>query len=523
MDEINELIAVLSRKRLKESLIFPLATEGDKRVELYRLLKAEPALSDEQACQRVLGDLNDKAKYFALKAQLKALLLSTVLRFEPSSTTPEPTEALYNCITKFAQAEVLRTYGATSIARSLFEQVLHLAEEFHITHYHLLSLHELNAMASLASDESAFRLYNAEFAHINRQWMAELDAEQIHANFASFFSRTVRTIKPDEPKLVNMLNKMADLHAEYPGSLRITMNNYRMKAYAAQAFRRFREAEQHCQEALKFMTKYAKLFKSSSFGEFYYIGLQCAFAERRYTDALTYAEKAEQSFESKGRYNHLIVLLSKASLYIHSGDFQHAAEICNDVFSSGNLNGLDEMKKESWMVMRALLIFSTLTELGQLHPRTRANLMKDFNVSTFLTTLPVYAADKQGGNIVIQIIQVLLHLGQGNIEGARSRAEALRQYRLSHVAAQEHPRAQIMFKLLSALIKSDFDTEYVQRKYEDLVKRLHSRDPHDVCAYLEGFEIMPYDMVWDHCVQYIEHLQSTNRLLRPLKRNRREV
>ncbi len=524
MDELHELIRVLTTKRAKESMIFSNVEADDQRLQMFRLLKQQPELSDEEACALLYGDLKHKARFFATKSHLKNLLLSVVLRLEitqPTFTAQQ--EARYFCTTKYAQAEILVRYGARLNSIALFEQVLSKAREYGLVLYEVLSLNSIQHYYSITVHKARYSAYRKEREVAIQSWLAEVQAQQLREDLTAYSSRSSKAEDIENPYIQSLLAEMEKLRCLHPDSFRIGMHSYMMRVFVATSCTQYREIEPLCQEALAYLNKCPKYFVSGEFGYFAFKALSGTLCCREGEKSRYYAELCADLFQVKTLtgYNYFQIQASILAMHVHAGEYQRASEICNEVMSKQNFASCERGAFEMWQLIRALLVFAAISELGSIHPRTRAVLLKEFSLVDFLNSTPVYSTDKEGFNIVVQIVHVLYLLSQGNIEGVNSRAESLRQYRLAYVKEKKNPRAFILMKLLAALIKSDYDLPYIQSRYRTEIERLQTRDQNDICAYLEPMEFICYDVLWNHTVTVVEKLQSTNRLLRPRPRKRR--
>ncbi|MFK8104204.1 MAG: hypothetical protein AB8G15_16875, partial [Saprospiraceae bacterium] len=163
------------------------------------------------------------------------------------------------------------------------------------------------------------------------------------------------------------------------------------------------------------------------------------------------------------------------------GDYQKAYDIFKVADSRRQIN---PAMREQWLIVRAYIKF--MTNCGMMEGRTH------FKFGKFLNEVPIFTADKQGSNIDIIILQILLRIGEDH-GGIIDRVEAIERYSRRYL--RENARARIFIKMLLKMVKYNFDKECIIANTGDLFKTLKEEGKNQ--TNVSNLEIILYEDLWE--------------------------
>ncbi|MEO0727870.1 MAG: hypothetical protein AAFZ63_25215 [Bacteroidota bacterium] len=199
----------------------------------------------------------------------------------------------------------------------------------------------------------------------------------------------------------------------------------------------------------------------------------------RYSDGLCSIENAINACPV-GTNNWSVFQVNKFILYAHSGDFESAKET---FFVAAEKMPDNAALKEQWLIIKGYMRFLSSCEVIDGVGRLR--------LGKFFNEIPIFSADKEGNNINIIILFILLNLkkGKGDII---EKAEAIGKYISRHL--NYNARARIFLKMLLKIPQYDFKRRAVEFRTQKELSLLH-KNPIQVVGMNE-VEIIPYEALW---------------------------
>lgn len=202
--------------------------------------------------------------------------------------------------------------------------------------------------------------------------------------------------------------------------------------------------------------------------------------------ALKYAEY--QAFDK------FDVQIINFEIKIKQKKYIHAAKIFKQVSSSQQYELLSKEDKATWLLRKAFLyyIFQKSKAFDKVEKYTSDFKKENFAYQDFLTQTQPLNKDKQGYNILLQIIKLLFQAQKSKelyYEGKN-----LYVYYHRYLKDLNIERTKLFVKMLSKVSTDSLSYENLKEKGEELkntLKEIKTNTPHDYC------ELIPYETLWD--------------------------
>ena len=127
---------------------------------------------------------------------------------------------------------------------------------------------------------------------------------------------------------------------------------------------------------------------------------------------------------------------------------------------------------------------------------------RHFRLSRFLNEMEVFSKDKQGMNIAILIIEILLGIAQKKYDELIDRVEAMDKYRSRYLREEEVARANHFLRMLLQIPKNSFRREEAIAKACDDQRALEAI-PIEMANQTFEIEIIPYEKLWEIALEIL--------------------
>jgi hypothetical protein len=203
-----------------------------------------------------------------------------------------------------------------------------------------------------------------------------------------------------------------------------------------------------------------------------------------------------------GRNNWFFYMEYYFLLAMHTLRFQRATEIHSEVTTHPRFALQQEALRERWRVFELCLNYANRS----LHSARKESEVID--IDGLLETVPIYSRDKQGYNVPILVMHILLLLERGDLDAITQRMEALKTYRTRYLRAKTNRHSALFFKLLTIMEANSFDYEVILEKGKKYYEQLRTL-PSAYTEVHEGVQILSYAWLWERVLERLEIMQST--------------
>lgn len=499
MNVLKELTIIVGKNKLKGLKMKDITLDqGSKMSLLYQGL-IDGTFHSEEAAQAHLFPEDDNLNNLRyVKKELRNRLLNYLffINLDVASFTDRQ-KAFLECHKQWAMVNILLGRGARYSAISIAEKLIKKAIRFEFIEIVLdisknLRLH----YGGILFNKKKYYQYRDIYEQYEQYLINEnrLEGEYSGIIFESFVQKSskfdLKTFASEKfQKIKSLLEKTPTYKAQLYGLLIETMT-----------YSNTNESQQLvevCDKAIQFFEQ--KKYQANTPLQIFYYQKVIAFTQlRKFPEGKIAAEKC-LSFLEEGTFNWFRYYESYFMLAMHTKAYENAHEIFVKITNHNRIDTMPGAIIEIWKIYEAYLFFlQGINKLG------KEQLLTKFRLGRFLNDIPNYSKEKQGMNIAILIIQVLLYIQKKSFSKAIDRIEALEKYITRYLKSEKTMRSYIFIKMLVAIPKHSFHKAAVLRHTQQLTKKLETQ-PLEVADQDHKIEIIPYETLWEMSINMLDN------------------
>ena len=493
MDVIKDLVWVLEGIRPSRIDIIGQDNSKSNYNQVYHLVKSGKLKSDEEAAEWLFQSHPGDQRYRTFKSTFKDKL-SNLLFFvdEKRSDLTDLQKAAISCRKKWMAISILSARNAGNSACTLAVQLLRDTTSFEFTEISLDLIALLKYQAVLQGDQKAFQKYQTSLHELQAVRNAELQMRDLYEQIAIQVSQSL-AYHPEYLDLTNSVLKESTPILEQFDTYQIHLFGRLIEIEHYWLARDFDKLLQTCDKALAFFN--LKPYDTN--------GAQSIFLHQK---LICHIHKKELE-AGKAAFNNSLLLLKDGSLnwfvaqelgillHFHLHAYQDAWTIYSNGTAHKRFKMLPDTRQESWRLFEAYFYFLSL--VGQFDDPDKVH---HFKLARFINQMPGYSKDKQGANVAILIVQILILTAKQQYNEVIDRIEAIQMYHYRHLHSKDvNYRTSLFLKMLLLLPKESFHPAAVSRKGEVLFKKLKAagatfaKQP-----YLT--EVIPFEEMWEYII-----------------------
>lgn len=508
MDYLKEIISIVDKNKTKNIEI--IGSEKSKERKLYKLydgISSGKITSDTKACQVLYNNENPSKGYRNLKSRLEKRVLNTLFFIDiNSSSFSDFQKAYYNCYKNLAAIKFLAGKGGRKASIKLTEKTLKQALKFGLNDVAIPLLKDLRFFhGTILGNQKSFQKYNSILKQILKDNYYEEQAREMYDTLASHFVHS-KTIKSFHIKMAVDYAKKLEGYMEKTNYRGFHIYAHQLLVLRYQIENNHAETIKACNRALLYFEK-DKYLTNNQILVFVFKRLSSYIQLKEYEKADIDAKKCLE-LVPEGGLNWFITSQFNLVLLFHSQRFEEAFTFYRHVRAiQKKKKSRSEVGGEFWNIIEAYIDYfirvgKIKLEEGKRRPR--------FDAQTFLRSVPGFAKDKRGMNILILVLQVLYFLNDGDYDEMIDRTERLKTYTSRYLRNDENLRSNCFIRMLAKVSESNFNRIALERNTKDLLKKLKSK-PIEVSNQPIEMEIFPLEILWDLVLDSLETAPTKKR------------
>lgn len=208
----------------------------------------------------------------------------------------------------------------------------------------------------------------------------------------------------------------------------------------------------------------------------------------------------------KGTINSIKLSEYAVLLGLYTGNYRYAYEEIIQLDRKTLKALLNDQVAEVWFILEAYIRFLVIA--GKIKVPEEDTRLRSFRMGKFMNDVAGFAANKQGMNIQILVLQAMFFIVQGELDKFRNRAGALERYCNRYLKDNEKLRHNCFFRLLTEVTKGNFDLDSRRRKIGAIYSRMTSAEAIEISRKTNS-EIVPYEALWGILEESIDrHVKS---------------
>ncbi len=501
MRDLADLVNIVTRTKLRSVELMGDNSDGSSKLQEFYDLVAEGRFSDDdEAAGYFYGADKNAPSYQKLRKTLKDRLVNSlfVIDLKQASYTDRQ-KAYYECYKEWAAAKILFGKNARTAAAGIARKLLKIARKYEFTELIVDICHTLRLFhGTIEGDYKKYQQYNEDFKAYEQLWIQENRAEEYFIELSIGFINSKATKTEFQDKARAYYAEVQPALEQY-GSYQLHLCGRLIEVSIFTAVNDYRSTLSVCDRAIAFFEK--KDFTAGvPLQVFHYQKFICHVQLREFDNARMAAEQCLKYLE-EGKFNWFKLYELYFLLYTHSGEYEKARQILNRIMSHANFPELPANVQETWKISEAYLYF--LECAGKLGPQSKdAEQASSFRLSKFLNEMQVFSKDKQGMNIPILILELLLGIASGKYDELIDRVEAIDKYRARYMREGDIARSNYFLKMLLQIPKNAYRRAAVEAKAAEDYNAL-SAMPIEMANQTFEIEIIPYGKLWEYVLSLL--------------------
>ena len=482
MQELGRLINLIDYGSPK--LLPMIDPEDHESLEgkLYHLLKLNPIIADEEACQILYGERQVISSFRMLKSRVRKKLLNNLLFIElPERHVRVNKKLLIECQTLLLQANKLLALDESVLADKLVDQVISLAQKAELNDV-LAKAYEIKQQKDLTSqDRGRFEKNLKLMQHYHLIDSKEKEALVLFNQLKFEVSMNISNMRKQGSSYLNLLMKLRELW-ESTGSSNIYNSYYLMNMG-------FQEIVGNYEQILENIAEAETLLSNKKLNPFWFnhhftifIKVYACLRLQKIDEGLRIASVYLDSYK-EGSSNWFAFLENYLMLSLHKRDLALAVTLSERAFENHVLSFPLPGIKERWALFFRFLRIAA--------PELISEKLSEATLDDFETS--IISRDKEGLNLPLMIVQYLERLPDLDDEELELYVTRFDKYALKYLKGHAAVRARLFLKLLGLSMKED--ARNLKKKGASTLKKLQNtpltRDP------IAEVEIIPYEHLWE--------------------------
>ncbi len=303
------------------------------------------------------------------------------------------------------------------------------------------------------------------------------------------------TAKHKDEEVKNYLKELDNVKPAHR-SFRFVLTRYLILINHATDARNYTLLLETCNEAISSLAK-SQTTPIQFLGQFYFYRL---LAHGQLGNFHAGQEAAKKSFEifEKGTIGWYNTMELHFILLVKNRKYAEVAKLVTQVHEEPSYSYRSQKIREIWKKYEAYIYY--LRKIGRV-PREHKS---KFRLPKFLNEVPVFSMDKQGYNIPILIIQILILIHDKKYDQLNDRIEAIEKYSTRYLTKNENLRSNCFIKMLLQIPRRHFHREAVIRHSKKYTQILAKHSALDTKQAFD-IEIIPYEHLWDYALESLDN------------------
>ncbi len=489
MDDLRELISVLSRKRVKRiTLINKRKGQPSLYRALYEGIKTGEFVNDTDAAKALLGVGSDAKSYLMLKNRLRHRLINQLFFLDLKES--DYSRAALICNRDFFAGKFLVMNGSLKQGGKLIKVALNKALKIHLHDISVQCLKVLKYISSFNGQAKLFESYSELLRTEKVLFDAELEIEDLYQKVTLILLKSAyhsaENVSFAEQSYLQA-SEILEKHFSPEGQMHV----YRLQLYFLFLKRDFDGIIWVASRAQDFIRNHPSIYTLLRIGEFALHKMEAALYLGDFERGKAIGVECEALFR-KGSVNWFIYKEFLFLFLLRTGRLEEGWSLYEEVKEIGSIRFFkqDELRAEKWIIFNAYLQF--------LSPKKEIDTGKGkkFILSKFLNEVPNYSKDRKGLNVAVLSLQYLILLKAGKYDEITRLSEYIRLYISRYLKEPSCRRSALFLKMLLTLEKKSFNAEQTSKSVKKYLNELSDSSQSVMIGEDAFMEMVPFQQLW---------------------------
>lgn len=497
METLLELVQLFQKTKFKSTGLRQLILEKGSLPEmLYEGIARGEIRTDQDVLNHFKDSVKGAGHPAALKNRLKDRLLDAVLLLDlRENAFTDRQKAFFECSRKMSSFIILMSKNARRSGVAMAEGLLRNTYRFEFTEITLEVLRNLSFHYSIIEgEEKRYQEIEQKLVEIEEIWAMERQCERLYLQLITGFVRK-KGLKEQLREKAGEYTQIVKPFMERCHTYRVQLLGRLIEILWYDSMNDYQAVARLSQEALAFFEQ--KDYRSDTALQTFYYHLFVSYLNLQRFEECKALIVQYGDLYPEGSFNWFKLQEIFFLAAMHSLHYKQAQEVCDHVLAHSMYSEQPAITIELWKIFEAHIAF--LERVGVLSPGA---VPRQFRLKRFLNEVVVFAQDKGGMNIPVQIIQCLHYMADQDHEQCIDRVDNLAKYRQRYLKEDATFRSRYFMRLLEQIPKSGFDPGIVESRTGELLTALKSR-PMESTNQNHEIEIIPYESLWEIVLKFL--------------------
>ncbi|MBK8557689.1 MAG: hypothetical protein IPL65_18955 [Lewinellaceae bacterium] len=500
-EALKEVVKLITKNKTKQLDVIGYGNQGDSLIDqLYEGISKDKFDDDDQAAESLFESHAKDPKYKRLRYRFPATGECRLFIDAQESLFADQRRAIVSCYRDYAAAQILLGRSANKAGIFLLQQVLEQSTKYELTALNADITRSLRRQyGTILNDLIAYE----KIVEQNRQFEKMRAAEILAYDYYDVLSKHYLVHQTPNTEVHNIASKYYDELLAYKKDVDTAEFHYYTFMVGMIKYSSTADYES-AYTITKMALEQLKDRISMNRGRIYGIALQEIFCITQLK--IRDEELANKAFDyclsltDPDRYNWFKVLETKCYYLLHAERYQDAFEVYKEVFESPERNNLTGVTRDSIKLLEAYL--HLLAKLSKIDAKKMQDLVGPFNWQEFMTPFEVVDRDREGLNIPLLQLPILISIAEGDYDNYGRSVEALDKYRQRYMETELNKRSACFLKMLMALAKWNYEQDASERKIQRELETMQALKP-DNNRQMFFVEVIPYEQLWPIMYEHV--------------------
>jgi len=185
---------------------------------------------------------------------------------------------------------------------------------------------------------------------------------------------------------------------------------------------------------------------------------------------------------------------------MHTRKYNQATAAVQQVLAAPFFKFTHENRQEKWRIFEA---YNYIMQRAEGIEAENNPHFEKFKLTRFLNETPIYNKDKEGFNISILVVQIMIFLLDRKFEELAEKVDAIKRYARRTYQKNSEYKSQTFINMIILADKCECKFPETLEASKDLYEELKIKKYSHSNSY-EGLEIVPYAHLWEvvlHCLK----------------------
>jgi len=466
MDLLSELVFIIMQRPPKH--VDALLSPSSKMRQFFNLLQHGKASTDEEAAKHIYNSLPKDKRYLMLKRNLVNKLTEIVLDTEYFDRG-NIHSIKFECEKELTVSMKLLLQNVFHTAERIIQRIKVLAQQYHLTDIEIKCLQQERTIASLKGQWSEVKIINDRIDELsvlnNRIIQSSGWLELATSRIRCFISKS-SALEEEAKSYANTIEGWVE---QTPNSI-LQYNHTYLRIIQLIQTNKTIQIRNSINELCTLLEANPQLKTIAAKIDYYFYTAICSRMEGNLNEARSAIEICLELTDYKA-FNRFAVQVLHFDLLCKEKRYEQAAEVFLEVKSQPQYELINTPDKVSWEIRKAYLYYAFLAESPELIGKYIPEYARKVDINTLSNNSKFISKDKQGLNLMLSTIRVLLFM-EIHPDELHNEGENLRIYYYRHLKTENCERTKVFTRALYKLIMGNLNQAELNRGVQDFSTRL---------------------------------------------------